>query len=350
MEPEYETRADDVSANAANHQPSHRAIKGCNRRHPSLLRFGRPALGDERPELTTVQEVFSRAYKMLMKHKSLEKQLLDIPFNLCLLLKEKRPAFLIQADNRTAHLRASIDACLAELSSIFATIHTYQGQLVCLQSRAEEIRQTMLADGSCSCFGRILGYPFAGELDEIHCCEGRFRVNLKISTSDMELETGQAASFLAMVGCHNHCVSDVMRMSLDFQAVASEISPTLRVSFLVDLYNDDPRQRSDVTSGGTGPHRSHHAECSFGHVAPCHWPSQAGAAFSRRQPFQAGANEENAGSRVPRKKSPKRIASEKRYQCSKFAKSEPRGIEKVCKRHEQPCTVTPREREGWRMK
>lgn len=49
----------------------------------------------------------------------------------------------------------------------------------------------------------------------------------------MELETGQAASFLAMVGCHNHCVSDVMRMSLDFQAVASEISPALRVSFLV---------------------------------------------------------------------------------------------------------------------
>lgn len=45
--------------------------------------------------------------------------------------------------------------------------------------REEEIRQTVLADGSCSCFGRILGYPFAGELDEIHCCEGRFRVNLK---------------------------------------------------------------------------------------------------------------------------------------------------------------------------
>ena len=49
----------------------------------------------------------------------------------------------------------------------------------------------------------------------------------------MELETGQAASFLAMVGCQNHCVSDVMKMALDFQAVASEISPALRVSFLV---------------------------------------------------------------------------------------------------------------------
>ena len=45
--------------------------------------------------------------------------------------------------------------------------------------RAEEIRQAVLADGSCSCFGRILGYPFAGELDEIHCCRDRFRVNLK---------------------------------------------------------------------------------------------------------------------------------------------------------------------------
>lgn len=96
MEPEYEARADDVSANAAEHQPSHRTHQGCNRRHNSLLRFGRPALGDERPELITVQEVFSHAYKMLMKHKGLEKQLLDIPFNLCLLLKDKRPAFLIQ--------------------------------------------------------------------------------------------------------------------------------------------------------------------------------------------------------------------------------------------------------------
>jgi hypothetical protein len=50
---------------------------------------------------------------------------------------------------------------------------------VCCVQRAGEIRQAVLDDGSCSCFGRILGYPFAGELDEIHCCSGRFRVNLK---------------------------------------------------------------------------------------------------------------------------------------------------------------------------
>jgi hypothetical protein len=51
----------------------------------------------------------------------------------------------------------------------------------------------------------------------------------------MERESGQAASFMAMVGCQNHCVSDVMKMAMDFQAVASEISPALRISFGVSV-------------------------------------------------------------------------------------------------------------------
>lgn len=63
--------------------------------HPVCARLQRLVLNG-RPELMTVQEVFSRSYKMLMKHKGMEKLLLDVPFNLCLLLVEKRPAFLIQ--------------------------------------------------------------------------------------------------------------------------------------------------------------------------------------------------------------------------------------------------------------
>ena len=103
MEVEYSHEADAHAPEPANSRPPrHHHTQGCNRRPRSaLLPFGRTPLQNGRSELSITQEVFSVAYKMLMKHKGLEKQLLDIPFNLCLLLAEKRPAFLIQVGDHT---------------------------------------------------------------------------------------------------------------------------------------------------------------------------------------------------------------------------------------------------------
>lgn len=124
----------------------------------------------------------------------------------------------------------------------------------------------------------------------------------------------------------------------------------------VDLYNDDPRERppsclqlKDNDLPGAASSIEHHAECSLGHVAPCHWPSQAGRAFEP-SPSQGGTchmtGETNRGA-----------LGSKTHSCTGFEvgkrmTSEPRVIiaNKKKVREQQPCTVTPREREGWRMK
>eukprot|EP00959_Pyramimonas_sp_CCMP1952_P079271 1656624-Pyramimonas_sp.AAC.1 len=112
------------------------------------------------------------------------------------------------------------------------------GEVVCLRSKADGVRQQLEHGKTTNRFdtaiGKVIGYPFPGELAEIGKQSERYMILLKAhQILGHEGKTSDPSAFMCMVAIKEHSIGALMNEAVRYRDAARHIHPSLRVSFEV---------------------------------------------------------------------------------------------------------------------
>jgi hypothetical protein len=184
------------------------------------------------------------------REKRIARRAFGLGFNVCLVYASFRPAFMLQSVDYKTPEEKSLYELTKEFivrlgserkdgqDSIFVIVKCPMGEVVCLRSKADGVRQQLEYGKTSNRFdtamGKVIGYPFPSELAEIGQHSERYMVLLKVhQILRQEGHTSEPSAFMCMVATNEHSIGALMNEALRYRDAAGHICPSLRVSFEV---------------------------------------------------------------------------------------------------------------------